>query len=190
MHFSPKLILLFSGKRKSGKDYIAERLWQALGDDKSTIIHISEPIKSRYAKQMNLDLNLLMSDGAYKETFRKEMIEWSDSVRLKDPGYFCKLACDKASEKEVWIVSDVRRETDVTWFQQTFPGVIKCVRIVAEDAVRQKRGFRFTQGIDDVISECGLDNYDKWDLVVLNNNNEEFDMIMQQLKELVEQCTS
>lgn len=36
-----------------------------------------------------------MSNNFYKETYRREMIQWSEEIRKKDPGYFCKLACDK-----------------------------------------------------------------------------------------------
>lgn len=38
-----------------------------------------------------------MSDGPYKEQHRLDMINWSDSVRAEDPGYFCRAAC-KAGE--------------------------------------------------------------------------------------------
>lgn len=47
-----------------------------------------------------------MSDSKYKENFRKEMIDWSDGIRSKDPGYFCKAASDQGFiyfvEKQIW----------------------------------------------------------------------------------------
>lgn len=60
------------------------------------IIHISEPIKLHWAQEKGLDLNELLSDGPYKETYRKEMIIWSDSVRQQDPGFFCRASIQKS----------------------------------------------------------------------------------------------
>lgn len=67
-----------------------------IGNERAEIIHISEPIKSYWAKEKGLDLNELLSDGPYKEMYRKEMIDWSDNVRQKDPGYFCRLSIEKS----------------------------------------------------------------------------------------------
>lgn len=44
---------------------------------------------------MNLDLKELLSDGPLKEKYRKDMITWSDEVRAKDYGYFCRVAMEK-----------------------------------------------------------------------------------------------
>lgn len=67
-----------------------------IGNDRAEIIHISEPIKSHWAKEKELNLNELLSDGPYKEKYRKEMIDWSDNVRQTDPGYFCRLSIEKS----------------------------------------------------------------------------------------------
>lgn len=67
-----------------------------LGNERAEIIRISEPIKSHWAKEEGLDLNELLSDGPYKEKYRKQMIDWSDGVRQKDPGYFCRLSIEKS----------------------------------------------------------------------------------------------
>lgn len=64
--------------------------------DEAEIIRISEPIKSHWAKEKNLDLKELLSDGPYKEQYRKEMIVWSDSVRQMDSGFFCREAIQKS----------------------------------------------------------------------------------------------
>lgn len=67
-----------------------------IGVEKAEIIRISEPIKSHWAKEKGLDLSELLSDGPYKENYRKEMIIWSDSVRQRDPGYFCRESIQKS----------------------------------------------------------------------------------------------
>lgn len=43
------------------------------------------------------------------------------------------------------------------------------VRILADDSVRVRRGWTFQQGIDDVPSECDLDEVLDWDVVVHND---------------------
>ena len=49
-------MILLSGKRKSGKDFVAERLLPALGDGggDAVILRLSGPLKKCYAEQHNL----------------------------------------------------------------------------------------------------------------------------------------
>lgn len=48
--------------------------------------------------------------------------------------------------------------------------------------IRAERGWIYTAGIDDIESECGLDDYEQWDLVIENNNqldgNQVIDLIV------------
>lgn len=67
-------------------------------EEKCTLLRISGPLKSLYAKKHGLELKELMSDGPYKEKFRMDMIIWSDKVRKGQPGYFCKAACDASKQ--------------------------------------------------------------------------------------------
>ncbi|CAB1334283.1 unnamed protein product [Coregonus sp. 'balchen'] len=46
----PKLILLFSGKRKSGKDYVTDLIHKRLGPDVCCILRLSGPLKQQYAQ--------------------------------------------------------------------------------------------------------------------------------------------
>lgn len=69
----------------------------SIGSDRSEIIRISEPIKSHWAKEKGLNLTELLSDGPYKEQYRKEMILWSDSVRCNNPGFFCNASIQKCN---------------------------------------------------------------------------------------------
>lgn len=47
---------------------------------------------------MNLDFKELLSDGPYKEKYRKDMITWSDEVRARKYGYFCEAAMEKGKQ--------------------------------------------------------------------------------------------
>ncbi|XP_046749071.1 phosphomevalonate kinase [Diprion similis] len=175
----PRRILLFSGKRKSGKDYITDKLQQRLNDSQCVTIKISGPIKTHWAESLNLDLKELLGDGEYKEKYRQQMIAWGEDMRKKDTGYFCRAAIDmyNAHNIPIWIVSDIRRKTDIQWFVENFGNACKTVRIIANDGVRTKRGWIFTPGIDDAESECDLDDINNWDLEVFNNDSKIDDIL-------------
>jgi len=179
-----KTILLFSGKRKSGKDFITEKLLTKLGGDEAEIIRISEPIKSTWAKEKNLNLTELLSDGPYKEKYRKQMIEWSDEKRAEDYGIFCREASRNISKSTV-IVSDIRRKTDVRWFRETFGDKIKLIRIKCDDKIRISRGWKFQEGVDDIQSECDLDDWTEWDLSVDNDGHKETEEILEEIMKLL-----
>nr|XP_054363812.1 phosphomevalonate kinase isoform X1 [Mirounga angustirostris] len=49
----PRLVLLVSGKRKSGKDFVAEALRSRLGADLCAVLRLSSPLKERYAQTLN-----------------------------------------------------------------------------------------------------------------------------------------
>nr|CAG4644385.1 EOG090X0FYC [Lepidurus arcticus] len=168
---NPQLIILISGKRKSGKDYVTDNLVKRIGSCKTAVIRLSAPIKSHWAQSKNLDLDKLLEASAYKEQYRLEMIQWGEDMRKKDPGYFCRaaVAMSKAEDKPIWIVSDVRRKTDLKFFHDQYGKVVKTVRIEASESARQSRGWVFTSGIDDAESECNLDDIQSWDLVVHND---------------------
>nr|CAD7597752.1 unnamed protein product [Timema genevievae] len=168
-------ILLISGKRKSGKDFTADKIIHSIEPEKSVLMRISAPIKSHWSKKHNLDFEALQGTSEYKEKYRKAMIEWGENIRREDYGYFCRAAVDMfhANEKPVWIVSDIRRKSDLQWFRENFSNVVKCMRMTASDDIRTQRGWVFTPGVDDVESECGLDDVTDWDWLIYNNGDQE-----------------
>nr|CAD7257678.1 unnamed protein product [Timema shepardi] len=168
-------ILLISGKRKSGKDFTADKIVHSIEPEKSVLMRISAPIKSHWSKMHNLDFEALQGTSEYKEKYRKAMIEWGENIRREDYGYFCRAAIDMfhAIEKPVWIVSDIRRKSDLQWFRENFSNVVKCMRITSSDNIRTQRGWVFTPGVDDVESECGLDDVTDWDWLIYNNGDQE-----------------
>jgi len=135
-----------------------------------------------------------MDSSAYKEAHRAAMIKWSERIRDKDSGHFCRLAVQKAPPNKVWLVVDARRPTDMQFFKTHYekgsngpvaisthssgvsqnsrqPGKVLTVRVTASIAVRQQRGWRFVAGVDDAISECGLDDY-QCDVTIRNDSND------------------
>ncbi|RWS10008.1 phosphomevalonate kinase-like protein [Dinothrombium tinctorium] len=140
------------------------------------------PIKAQYAKTHNLDYEKLLDASEYKEYHRKQMVEWSESIRKNDPHYFLRLSIEEndAINKPVWLMTDARRESDLIFFkgEQFKSAKLFTVRIVASDETRKSRGWVYTPGIDDATTECGLDNYTEWNIDIRNENLTEEDVII------------
>lgn len=82
--YAPRKVLLFFGKRKSGKDFLTEKFMELLSSadlPRAIIIRLSGPLKECYAKDHGLDFQKLLSSGEYKEKYRKDMITWSEEIR-------------------------------------------------------------------------------------------------------------
>ncbi|XP_041320831.1 phosphomevalonate kinase isoform X2 [Pyrgilauda ruficollis] len=101
---APRAVVLLSGKRKSGKDFVAEELRSRLGPDVCTVLRLSGPLKEQYAKEHGLDFQRLLDASAYKERFRQDMIRWGEEKRRADPGFFCRAAVQGALHP-VWMWS-------------------------------------------------------------------------------------
>ncbi|XP_049902429.1 phosphomevalonate kinase isoform X3 [Epinephelus moara] len=164
----PKLVLVFSGKRKSGKDYVTDLIHNRLGPDVCCILRLSGPLKQQYAQEHALDLDQLLGPGLYKEQYRADMIRWGEARRREDPGFFCRLAT-RGARQPVWVVSDARRLSDLQWFWSEFPRQTQSVRVQCSEKTRQQRGWSFSPGVDDAESECGLDSGVKFDWVITND---------------------
>ena len=115
-----------------------------------------------------LDLQRLLDASEYKEAYRKDMISWGEEVRQRDPAYFCRLASQDGGGKPVWLVTDARRPTDMEYFKRLYTCI--AVRVTASDEVRAGRGWSFSPGVDDVASECALDDY-ACDVIIVNDGN-------------------
>lgn len=112
------------------------------------------------------------------------MIEWSEKMRSEQPGIFC-IEAMKTAKKPLIIVSDIRRKTDITWFKEAFGGRVRTIRIYADDSVRSHRGWKHTQGVDDIQSECDLDDYFLWDLMIDNGDDTQTERSVRELLEFV-----
>lgn len=142
----------------------------------------------------NLNYDEMLSDSAYKENHRLQMVEWSTEVRKKDPNYFLRLSIEenKANQCPVWILTDARRQCDIEFFEQTkqFKKAntkLFRLRISASDECRQKRGFVFTPSVDDAETECGLDQYSNWDFQIKNEDLTEQQLI-DSLRPVIDEC--
>ncbi|XP_044143612.1 phosphomevalonate kinase isoform X1 [Bufo gargarizans] len=167
----PRLVLIFSGKRKSGKDYITERLRASLGGDVCAILRLSGPLKQQFALERGLDFERLLDATEYKERYRADMIRWGEEKRRADPGFFCRLIVEGVTQP-VWIISDARRRSDVDWFLEAYGDVTQTVRVEASIESRQSRGWVYAPEVDDAESECGLDTGVTFDWIITNDGDE------------------
>uniref|UniRef100_A0A8C2TTB3 Phosphomevalonate kinase n=2 Tax=Coturnix japonica TaxID=93934 RepID=A0A8C2TTB3_COTJA len=166
----PRAVLLLSGKRKSGKDFVAAEIQNRLGPDVCTVLRLSGPLKEQYAKEHGLDFQRLLDASAYKEQFRQDMIRWGEEKRRADPGFFCRAAVQGAAQP-VWVVSDTRRLSDVEWFRDAYGAMVLTVRVTASEETRRKRSWVFVAGVDDAESECGLDQGVSFNWVITNDGD-------------------
>uniref|UniRef100_A0A8I5NWV6 Phosphomevalonate kinase n=1 Tax=Papio anubis TaxID=9555 RepID=A0A8I5NWV6_PAPAN len=144
---APRLVLLFSGKRKSGKDFVTEALQSRLGADVCAVLRLSGPLKEQYAQEHGLNFQRLLDASTYKEAFRKDMIRWGEEKRQADPGFFCRKIVEGISQP-IWLVSDTRRVSDIQWFREAYGAMTQTVRVVALEQSRQQRGWVFTPVVE------------------------------------------
>ena len=85
---NPRLILLFSGKRKSGKDFVTDLLqvngcanpeihaldvyYQEHLGSGCVILRLSGPLKECYAREHGLDFEKMLSASDYKEKYTSQ----------------------------------------------------------------------------------------------------------------------
>ena len=77
----PNLILIFTGKRKSGKDFSVLKLIEklkkiSLSEPIIETITLSAPLKLLYAQEKNLNYEKLLDSSEYKEKYREDMIRF------------------------------------------------------------------------------------------------------------------
>lgn len=191
-----KLVIILSGKRKSGKDHISTLITNYIGHERMqclAILRIAGPIKKEFARNNRLDFTRLLDSSDYKENFRMAMVQWSEEYREKE-GWNCFLKQaikeQRAKDKAIWILNDARRPCDLDYFDNdpAFAGtrVIK-LRIEATNEARMSRGWKFTNGIDDRDTECGLDSYDEWTYVINNDYNDEKKLLTESLRQVYDE---
>lgn len=191
-----RLVIILSGKRKSGKDHISTLITNYIGYQRMrfmSILRIAGPIKKEFAKNNRLDFTRLLDSSDYKENFRMAMVEWAESYRERE-GWNCFLKQaikeQRAKDKLIWILNDARRPCDLQYFEDdpAFEQTkILKLRIEASDEARMSRGWKFTEGIDDRATECGLDDYTDWTHVINNDYNDERDLLEEELRPIYEE---
>lgn len=81
-------------------------------------------------------------------------------------------------------MSDIRRKTDIDFFESEGYN-IKTIRINASEEVRQARGWVFQSGVDDAQSECDLDDFVRWNLLIENDGIQDVEAILDKILALI-----
>ena len=90
----PNIILLFSGKRKSGKDYVCTKLFNKFNSRHFVqLITISAPLKKLYSDANNIDFEKLLDSSDYKEKHRKDMIRFVNQLIIYKYEYMISDIC-------------------------------------------------------------------------------------------------
>lgn len=168
------ILFLLSGKRKSGKDYVANFMKSQNPD--IMVYHISNPLKCEFAINNNLNYKELLTSSEYKEKYREAMIKFGEEKRAENPAYFCcKIKFKNLDDQlQMNVIADIRRKTDIDYFDNTFSDTknhkIVTVKILSDLATRESRGFVFNPAVDEAESECNLDDFN-FDYVIQNYAN-------------------
>ena len=78
----PDAILIFSGKRKSGKDYTFDKLNYRLQINGGYNVHkitLAALLKETFAQENNLDYAEMLTSSDYKERYRIDLIKYIEN---------------------------------------------------------------------------------------------------------------
>uniref|UniRef100_G1NXQ4 Phosphomevalonate kinase n=1 Tax=Myotis lucifugus TaxID=59463 RepID=G1NXQ4_MYOLU len=178
---APRLVLLFSGKRKSGKDFVTEALQSRLGADVCAVLRLSGPLKEQYAQEHGLNFQRLLDASAYKEAYRRDMILWGEAQRQADPGFFCRKVVEGVCQP-VWVRVPRGSIEETPCLQASLSGASLLPSVTVTRGGSNPVGA--TPRVDDGESECGLDNFGDFDWVIENDGDEQ--RLEEQLGNLIE----
>lgn len=109
----------------------------------------------------------------YKESFRKDLVDWAFNEMKKDSCVFSRMALQEAKLKNLWIITDLRRKADLNYILDKHKNGHLIVRLESKDESRRQRGWSYVKEIDEEWSECELDRGVTFDLIIPNNENGE-----------------
>jgi phosphomevalonate kinase len=182
-------IILISGKRRCGKDTCATILNEFLSNNDNIIAYnysFAHRVKEFCSDMYNLELQRLFDDNEYKEQHRHLLIKHGMEEREKDKYIWVKLAFEHIlnnikdkfkinrsykNKKYIILISDFRFLSEVDFLINKLGALsIYKIRVNSTEEERNKRGWVYNEKIDTSLSECELDIYDNWDLIIDNNS--------------------
>ncbi|CAD5113275.1 DgyrCDS2455 [Dimorphilus gyrociliatus] len=154
------------------------------------VLTMAKPLKYLFCQeQQGIDYEKLLDSSAYKEKFRLELSNWSWNKMQEDIHIFSRIAVKEAALKPLWIVSDIRRTSDIKYILDKRECPHLFVRIEVSEEIRKERGWSYVKGIDDSWSECELDHNMSWDIIFHNDNDQEHtDTVVDSIKKFIEKC--
>lgn len=170
-------LLAISGKRFSGKDSFAALLVEEarqLGLALETYAFAGESkrlfVEQQQRAGVEVDLARLMSDRAYKETWRPLLTKFTVDAIAADPLVFCRAVVQRieASGRPA-LITDLRLRLELDYLRPRAP--LHVVRLVRSDEARAASGWQRNPDVDGHHTETELDDPKLWDEVVQNEGS-------------------
>jgi len=152
-------IIILSGKQFGGKDTVAKIL-----TDKLPSFHrigLADAIKLKYSERTGLSIEEIEKN---KSKYRPDLIALGNEGRAIDEDYWLNTVI---AQKGSVIVPDVRVPHEIEIFKNHNAF---CIRVEASAEARAKRG---VLSRENDYTETALDNYDKWDYIIKNEDSYE-----------------
>ena len=174
---SKPLFILISGKRLSGKDTVANILSELLKDKTIEITHLADAIRKEvmdlYPHEITNIKQLADNDDPIKKKYRPELIRIGQERRAVNVDHWCEVTLEDGlySGKDVVIIPDIRFPNELKFFRKQEDIDTFAIRVSATPEARAARGYEFTQGVDNDVSEVSLDipyEKTKWDTVLVD----------------------
>ena len=161
----PKVLVLVSGKRAVGKDFISDLLKSLMVEKKKELrvirVALGNINKKLYAKSIGIDYDRLLNDRVFKESHRIAMVAHHTAKNKIDPEWCVREVLESARGFDIMILSDLRTVEDLKWFKnQEIPIVV--LRISASDSIRSERGWCHCPVKDSLNTEVSLDYFSGW----------------------------
>lgn len=170
-----KRVLALSGKRFAGKDTFAALLVELArerGVAVTTYAFAGESKRRFVAQQralgVEVDLDRLLHDRAYKEAWRPRLTEFTVSSLRADPLIFCRAVADRiAGSPDRALITDLRLRGEVEQLRGRFE--LYVLRVTRPDPLRGASGWRRSPAADEHPTETELDERALWDEELVND---------------------
>lgn len=170
-----KVIILISGKKGTGKSYLAKDLEKELSADR---LAFASPLKNM-SRPLIEELGFDFDDVDQKEMFRPILQAVGNAGRTMDENFWVNKAVEKAedSDRDVVIIDDCRYVNELKAFDD-FHKVIKI----------QSRRTSVYPGQDNDPSETGLDGVadSVWDIIFYDKTDH--DKLVARVKAMIEKA--
>lgn len=177
-----ELVVLVSGKRFAGKDYICKRIQRRFEDQgiRYKRFNHADQMKRIYCDATGADLDLMFTDRTYKEQHRSAMTAMYQDIVSKESNQlmFCESILDQIVNddisSDVILIGDFRRTFEQEFYERYFGGKdqIITIRVNATEETRKGRGWICSDSKDSNVTECELDNKADWGFVFENDGTE------------------
>jgi len=179
---SKQIYVLISGKRLNGKDTLAEALtnamrWSTATPEDPAIHHLADAIRQElmdtYPDEIPSIKSIQDNSSPIKKKWRPAMISLGQQRRAEDVDYWCIKLQDvaEAGGADIIIVPDCRFLNEIEYFKKLDDILVYSIRIETVLQERIRRGYTFTPGVDDDVSELSLDLGYKdmpWDALIVD----------------------